>query len=97
MCRSLGLSEKPGVDLGHWCRELDDGYRRLAVGHADNPHVRIEQCTENGRLRDHLVLTGLDKLTEPASLKDLREAIDAHIPTVDLPKLLLEVHPGPGF
>ncbi|MFD8396610.1 Tn3 family transposase [Streptomyces sp. NPDC059680] len=96
VCRSLGLSEKPGVDLGLWCREHDD-YRRLAAGLADNPHVRIEQCTENGKLRDHLVLTGLDKLTEPASLRGLREAADARIPTVDLPELLLEVHAWTGF
>ncbi|MEV0415843.1 hypothetical protein AB0I68_35015 [Streptomyces sp. NPDC050448] len=68
VCRSLGLSQKPGVDLARWCSELDD-YRRLAAGLADNPHVRIEQRTENGKLRDHLVLTGLDRLTEPASLK----------------------------
>ncbi|MFJ9352207.1 DUF4158 domain-containing protein [Streptomyces sp. NPDC101237] len=63
VCRSLGLSAKPWVDVRRWCRELDDDYRRLAVGLANNPHVRIEQRTENGRLRDHLVLTGLDKLT----------------------------------
>ncbi|WP_409468684.1 Tn3 family transposase [Streptomyces sp. HC307] len=97
VCRSLGLSEKPGVDLNQWCRELDGDYRRLAAGLADNPHVRIEQRTENGKMRDHLVLTGLDKLTEPASLKDLREAVDARIPTVDLPELLLEVHAWTGF
>ncbi|MGW0969979.1 Tn3 family transposase [Streptomyces sp. NPDC002516] len=96
VCRSLGLSEKPGADLDRWCRKLDDDYRRLAACLAGNPHVRIEQRTENGRLRDHLVLTGLDKLTEPASLKDLREAVDARIPAVDLPELLLEVHAWTG-
>ncbi|WNE93892.1 hypothetical protein PS467_00315 [Streptomyces luomodiensis] len=97
VCRSLGLSAKPGVDLDRWCSELDDDYRRLRAGLADNPHVRIEQRTENGKLRDHLVLTGLDKLTEPASLKELREAVDARIPTVDLPELLLEGHAWTGF
>ncbi|WP_406384632.1 hypothetical protein [Streptomyces sp. NBC_01618] len=75
VCRSLGLSAKPGVDLGRWCREPGGDYRRLAAGLADNPNVRIEQRTENSKMRDHLVLTGLDKLAEPASLKELREGI----------------------
>lgn len=97
VCRSLGLSAKPGVDLDRWCRELDDDYQRLAAGLGDNPHVRIEQRTENGKLRDHLVLTGLDKLTEPASLTELREVVAARIPTVDLPELLFEVHAWTGF
>lgn len=48
-------------------------------------------------MRDHLVLTGLDRFTEPASLKDLREAVDTRIPTVKLPELLLEVHAWTGF
>jgi hypothetical protein len=51
----------------------------------------------DGRLRDHLVLTGLDKRTEPASLKDLREAPEARVSTVDLPELLLEVHAWTGL
>ncbi|MFF0516510.1 hypothetical protein [Streptomyces sp. NPDC004250] len=58
LSRSLGLPEKPGVDLIRWCRELDDDYRRLAAGLADNPHVRIEQRAQNGKMHDHLVLTG---------------------------------------
>ncbi|MFC9431037.1 hypothetical protein [Streptomyces sp. NPDC056987] len=37
VCRSLGLSEKPGVDLDRWCRELDDDYRRLTTGLGDEP------------------------------------------------------------
>lgn len=60
----------------------------MADGIADDLHLHIEQRTEHGCVRDHLVLTGLDRLAEPASLLDLRDAVDALIPTVDLPELL---------
>ncbi|MFJ4428838.1 hypothetical protein [Streptomyces bobili] len=96
VCRSVDLSERLDAYLDRWCRELDYDYRRLTVDLAGNPHVRIELRTENGRLRDHLVLTSLDKLTEPASLTGLREAVDARIPAV-LPELLLEVHAWAWF
>ncbi|WP_331767910.1 Tn3 family transposase [Embleya sp. NBC_00896] len=97
VCSSLGLNPAPGPDLTRWCADLDGAYRRLADGIADNPHIRIEQRTDGGRIRDHLVLTGLDRLAEPASLIGLRDAVDALIPTADLPELLLEVHAWTGF
>ncbi|TDD24726.1 hypothetical protein E1294_04570 [Nonomuraea diastatica] len=46
--------------------------------------------------KDHLVLTGLDRLDEPASLTALRAGIDARMPIVDLPEALLEVHSWTG-
>ncbi|WP_326640333.1 Tn3 family transposase [Streptosporangium sp. NBC_01755] len=46
--------------------------------------------------KDHLALTGLDKLDEPASLTALRADVDARIPAVDLPEALLEVHSWTG-
>jgi Tn3 transposase DDE domain len=62
------------------------------AGLADNPSVRIED--RDGR--DHLVLTGLDRLGEPGSLTELRADVDARIPIVDLPEALLEVHSWTG-
>ena len=90
--RDLGLSPEPGVDLDRWGTRLDGAYRQLADGLADNPSVRIEK--RDGK--DHLVLTGLDRLDEPDSLTELRDDIDARIPIVYLPEALLEVHSWTG-
>lgn len=92
VCRDLGLSPNPGVDLDRWAARLDTCYRQLAGGLADNPSVRIED--RDGK--DHLVLTGLDKLDEPESLQELRDDVDSRIPVVDLPEALLEVHSWTG-
>lgn len=92
LCRDLGLAPEPGVDLHRWADRLDGAYRQLADGLAANPSVRIEQ--REGR--DHLVLSGLDALDEPASLTALRESVAARIPVVDFPEVLLEVHSWTG-
>ncbi|MGH3833795.1 MAG: Tn3 family transposase [Pseudonocardiaceae bacterium] len=93
ICRDLGLSPEPGPDIDIWAARLDACYRQLADGLAENPSVRIE--VRDGR--DHLVLTGLDKLDEPDSLTALRADVDARIPTLDLPEAILEVHSWTGF
>ncbi|WP_127357400.1 Tn3 family transposase [Actinacidiphila soli] len=40
---------------------------------------------------DRIILTGLDRLDEPASLIDLNKEIEARMPAVDLPEIVLEV------
>lgn len=65
---------------------------QLADGLAANPSVRIED--REGR--DHLVLSGLDALDEPASLSALRADVAARVPVVDFPEVLLEVHSWTG-
>jgi hypothetical protein len=92
VCRELDLSPEPGTDVDRWAARLDAAYRQLAEGLADNPSVRIEQ--RDGR--DHLVLTGLDKLDEPPSLQQLRDDVDARLPVVQLPEVLLEAHAWTG-
>jgi TnpA family transposase len=92
VCRDLDLSPEPGVDVDRWAARLDGAYRQLAEGLADNPSVRIEQ--RDGK--DHLVLTGLDKLDEPPSLTALRDDVDARLPVAQLPEVLLEVHAWTG-
>ena len=47
--------------------------------------------------QDRLIVTGLDKVDEPASLVELRGLVDALLPRVDLPELLLEVNAWTGF
>jgi hypothetical protein len=44
-----------------------------------------------------LVLTGLERIEEPASLIALREAVMTRLPRVDLPELLLEIDARTGF
>src|SRR5437016_9423603 len=47
--------------------------------------------------QDRLVVSGLDKIDEPASLIELRGLVHALLPRVDLPELLLEVNAWTGF
>jgi len=68
-------------------RQLDQTYRAVSANLPNNPAARIE--TVGGQ--DELVLTGLDKREEPPSLVELREAVNARLPRVDLPEILLEI------
>jgi hypothetical protein len=68
-------------------RQLDQTYRAVATNLPTNPSARVE--TSDGK--DELVLTGLDKLEDPPSLIRLREAVNARLPRVDLPEILLEI------
>ncbi|WTD54845.1 Tn3 family transposase [Streptosporangium sp. NBC_01639] len=94
ICEELGLSPDPEHDVQRWATTLDHAYKQLAAGlsgdeDGQNELVRLER-DESGK--DRLVLTGLERLDEPASLTALRADVDARIPVVDLPEALLEVH-----
>jgi hypothetical protein len=98
ICDELNLSPQPGTDVERWAATLDFAYRQLAAGLSGeddgrNDWVRLAK-DEGGK--DRLVLTGLDRLDEPASLTKLRDDIDARMPIVDLPEALLEVHSWTG-
>jgi hypothetical protein len=58
-----------------------------------NASVRIEPSGAE----DELVLTGLERIEEPASLITLRNAVTKRLPRVDLPELLLEIDARSGF
>ncbi|GAA5771509.1 hypothetical protein Aros01_08048 [Streptosporangium roseum] len=90
----LNLSPEPGTDVERWAGTLDFAYRQLSAGLSGaedgrNDWVRLAKDDDG---EDHLVLTGLDRLDEPASLTALRADIDARMSIVDLPEALLEVH-----
>jgi TnpA family transposase len=87
VCRSLGHSLSAEETITGLSRQLDQTYRAVAANLPNNPAARIE--TVGGQ--DELVLTGLDKLEEPPSLVQLREAVNARLPRVDLPEILLEI------
>ncbi len=73
--------------------ERDAADRGVASRLPDNTAVRID--TSNGA--DRPVLTALDRLDDPPSLLALRAAVDALLPRVDLPEVLLEIADGTGF
>jgi TnpA family transposase len=93
VCRALGRNESPETELQSLRQQLDVAYHRTATNLPTNAAVRIEQV----KGRDTLTLTGLDKLEEPPSLLTLREHVQARLPRVDLPELLLEMHARTGF
>ena len=87
VCRSLGHSLSADETIAALSRQLDQTYRAVATNLPTNPSARVE--TSDGK--DELVLTGLDKLEDPPSLIRLREAVNARLPRVDLPEILLEI------
>jgi TnpA family transposase len=93
VCRSLGKSGKPSEEIERLTSRLDEAYRSVAGNLPQNAHVRIETRATG----EDLVLAGLDRLEEPASLLTLRSAVLSRLPRVDLPELLLEVGARTGF
>jgi hypothetical protein len=65
VCRTLDLALNFDTELVGLTAQLDGAYHQTAVNLPTNAAVRIEQ--QDGR--DTLIVTGLDKLAEPASLK----------------------------
>lgn len=68
-------------------QELDLTYRHAAARLPQNEAVRIES---DGK-KHELILTQLNKIEDPPSLKELRKEVSARMPVVDLPKLVLEI------
>jgi hypothetical protein len=87
VCRSLGHSLSADEAITALSLQLDQTYRVVAANLPNNPATRIEST----KGQDALVLTGLDKLEEPPSLVQLRQAVNARLPRVDLPEILLEI------
>ena len=91
--RSLNRSLLAKEELDALQIQLDQAYQQTTEGFEDNQALRLEQ--RKGRQR--IVLTPLDKLEEPESLIQLRERVNAYLPKVDLPEILLEVQAWTGF
>ena len=87
ICRSLGLPSDPAPALAALSTELDQTYRAVSARIPNNSAVRFEQVGD----KKELVVSQLDKLEEPASLVELREAVVSRLPEVDLPEILLEI------
>lgn len=93
VCRLLGRDASAANELEQLGTQLDDCYRRTIAALPDNPNVTIER--RHGH--DRLVVSPLDKLEEPDSLVQLKEAVRALLPRVDLPEVLLEIQAKTGF
>ncbi|KUL48527.1 transposase [Streptomyces violaceusniger] len=81
---SLNLPAEAGEHLAARAALLDGTYREVAARVPANSQIVFD---DDGRLH----FAALEPEPEPASLRQLREAVEAMLPRVDLPEALLEV------
>jgi TnpA family transposase len=93
VCRTLGRHLTPTDELNALTAQLDEAYRRTAANLPTNAAVRLDPDGS----RTSLTLRHLDKLEDPPSLIALRDRVEALLPRVDLPEVLLEIHARTGF
>ena len=93
VCRTLGVSNQADKELQRLSERLDQAFRHTIANLPKNASVRIEEIDGD----PDLILSPLDKLEEPESLVALRRAVDARMPRVDLPELVLEIQARTGF
>ncbi|MFB7739490.1 Tn3 family transposase [Streptomyces sp. NPDC056112] len=86
---SLNLPAEPGEHLAARAALLDGTYREVAARVPANSQIVFD---DDGRLH----FAALEPEPEPASLRALREAVEAMLPRVDLPEALLEVFSWTG-
>jgi TnpA family transposase len=86
---SLGLPGEPGEHLAARAALLDGTYREVAGRVPANSQIVFD---DNGRPH----FAALEPEPEPASLLELQAAVNAMLPRVDLPEVLLEVFSWTG-
>lgn len=86
---SLNLPAEAGEHLAARAALLDGTYREVAARVPANSQIVFD---DDGRLH----FAALEAEPEPASLRQLREAVEAMLPRVDLPEALLEVFSWTG-
>jgi len=95
VCKSLNLDPLATQTLDALASELDATYRAVAERVAANDKARVG--VRKDRKGDRVSVTPLKAEIEPQSLVELRAAVKALLPRVDLPELLLEVAMWTGF
>jgi hypothetical protein len=90
---SLNWSSHAEEALAPLEKELDQTYRQTIEPWEENIAVRIESFAG----KERVVLTSLNPLEEPESLRILRSHVKSLLPHTDLPELLLEVNRWTGF
>lgn len=93
VCRTLGVAPSAEEELGRLSTRLDLAWRETAERAPANPSVTIVSTPDG----PDLSVEPLDKLEEPLSLMALRAAVEARLPRLDLPELVLEIHARTGF
>ena len=93
VCRTVGVSPSADEELGRLSARLDLAWRETAERVPNNPAVTIVRTATGVDLS----VEPLDKVDEPLSLLALRAAVEARLPRLDLPELILEVHARTGF
>jgi len=87
--RALGLEAEPAGHLAELASALDAEYHRVLDGLGSNAAVQFD----GGRLR----IEPLGAAAEPPLMKELRALVDAMMPRLDFPELLMEVAARTGF
>ncbi|MEY9212085.1 Tn3 family transposase [Thermobifida halotolerans] len=87
--RALKLEEEPAGHLAELASALDAGYVRVLDGLGTNTAVQFD----GGKLR----VEALNALAEPPLMKEFRALVDAMMPRLDFPDLLMEVGARTGF
>lgn len=93
VARALGRSLEADTEIDGLSRLLDEAYRHVAGRAADNPDLRFETVAG----KTEIVVTPLDKLDEPESLRALRAAVQTSMPKAGMPDIFLEVMARTGF
>lgn len=93
ICRTLGISASANEELNLLTERLDLAYRQTAARIPQNTAISII-TTPTG---PDLSVERLEKIEEPPSLIALRVAVDARLPRLDLPELILEMHARTRF
>ena len=94
----LGLTAPVQEHLAEYATTLDAGWRLLAQRIEEagpDASVRVVPDGDTGRMR--LSVQRLEKVGDPPSLVDLRRRVEAMMPIVDLPELLMDVHSWTGM
>jgi TnpA family transposase len=93
VCRTLGVSPSADEEIDRLSTRLDLAWRETAERAPANPSLTIVSTPD----APDLSIEALDKLEEPPRLMALRAAVEARLPRLGLPELVLEVHARTGF
>jgi hypothetical protein len=86
---ALGLEADPRAHLRELSDLVDDAYKQVAAGLAANPSVQIK----SGKLH----MSRLEAAPLPEGFKAVHDAVQAMLPRIDYPELLLETHGKTGM
>jgi TnpA family transposase len=93
IARARGRSLDAATEIDGLSRRLDDAFRKVGVRSGDNPDLRFE--TVDGK--SEIVVSPLDRLADPESLRMLRSAVQMRMPKAGIPDIFLEVMARTGF